>query len=605
MSDGCASAEVPFDGGFEELAAAARSLRTPTPDERRNVLHGEAGILLDRWLTRAARGRSALDIAIGEGLVALGDGYRTMRFGYAGIGDYARERLGINASTAVKMARRAQQLRGCPLLRDAVWLGVVSISKSDAILPVARGERENSWVARAREATVNALKKAVRSSGVVTPEEEENWELVFVQLSSEVKPVWDEALELAGKVLGLTTPKWQRVEVICQEYLGAHPPREDQGGKVLASPVTNWLEDLKSDLEEATRQWEFLDRGAPVVAPVPSVPMIDDAVALDAELRRLAALRVQWDELFGHLAMLFKMMGLCRVAGFASFDHYCEERLGLAPRTVKQRIALERRLYALPKLRHALREGWVSYEKARLIAWQADDQTEEEWIQRARKTTCIALRREIEDREEGQISARGGFDLRMPARVREVFEDAISAARHDAGKWMTPSECLRRIAQHFIDTWKDVPKERNTVQKRVAKRDKWVCRVPGCSRAMAQVHHIVFQSRGGGHDATNLLSMCAAHHLHGIHDGWIRVGGKAPDQLRWELTSAVEADPGWNTVELDGTPGEPPLQCCGFGGCANGIPDALRADAQEIWSDGRARPEHRSGYVEPGVGRRP
>src|SRR5207248_8084241 len=94
-----------LDGGIAELAAAAWSLTPPAPHERADVLRSESAMLLDRLLTRVARGRAALDIAIGEGLLALGAGHRTMRFGHAGIGDYARERLGIKASTAVKMAR--------------------------------------------------------------------------------------------------------------------------------------------------------------------------------------------------------------------------------------------------------------------------------------------------------------------------------------------------------------------------------------------------------------------------------------------------------------------------------------------------------------------
>src|SRR5207237_10776238 len=35
--------------------------------------------------------------------------------------------------------------------------------------------------------------------------------------------------------------------------------------------------------------------------------------------------------------------------------------------------------------------------------------------------------------------------------------------------------------------------------------------------------------------ARNLVSLCAAHHLHGVHLGYIRVRGRAPDRLRWEL----------------------------------------------------------------------
>jgi len=79
-------------------------------------------------------------------------------------------------------------------------------------------------------------------------------------------------------------------------------------------------------------------------------------------------------------------------------------------------------------------------------------------------------------------------------------------------------------------------KQRNTVRTRVVKRDKGLCQVPGCSRPVAHVHHIIPRAQGGADDPWNLVSLCVAHHLHGIHDGYIHVSGKAPDQLHWELS---------------------------------------------------------------------
>lgn len=59
--------------------------------------------------------------------------------------------------------------------------------------------------------------------------------------------------------------------------------------------------------------------------------------------------------------------------------------------------------------------------------------------------------------------------------------------------------------------------------------------MPGCSRAAAQVHHVLFRSRGGDDGETNLVALCAAHHLHGVHMGWVRVHGRAPGGLTWQL----------------------------------------------------------------------
>jgi hypothetical protein len=61
--------------------------------------------------------------------------------------------------------------------------------------------------------------------------------------------------------------------------------------------------------------------------------------------------------------------------------------------------------------------------------------------------------------------------------------------------------------------------------------------VPGCSRPAAHAHHVVFRSAGGGDDAENLASLCVAHHVHGVHLGWIAVRGEAPGRLVWRLAA--------------------------------------------------------------------
>src|SRR5947207_1901285 len=83
------------------------------------------------------------------------------------------------------------------------------------------------------------------------------------------------------------------------------------------------------------------------------------------------------------VAMLFKTSHAWEPLGFASFGHYCEERLGMAERTVMQRIALEHSLDRIPPLRRALREKRISYEQARIIARHAEAGQVHGWIERA------------------------------------------------------------------------------------------------------------------------------------------------------------------------------------------------------------------------------
>ena len=499
-----------------------------------SVERGAAGPLLDGLLTRVARGRGAVDVALGEGLAALAEGDRVLRLGFSGIGDYARERLGIAGRTAQAMARLARELRSRPVLAAAVRGGEDSARKALAVLPTARGEEEAAWVARARTETVRALEEAVRAGGVGVAEEEA-WDRVWVATSPEARSALDEAMALAGKLLGATAPQWQRLEVICQEFLGTFPQpasAEDAPEGVLHTPVSGWLEAAKRALEDETT-WAFLDAVEPVATP--ASPVEPDPIRLDLDLRRLAGLRARWDEVLGHLAMLVRMLGLWRDMKFASFGHYCAERLGISTRAVEQRVWLERKLYELPALRAALRGGRVSYEKARLVAGVADEATAGTWIARAEQLTCVALRREIEAGERAQMCARPDLDLRLPRRVTDLLIAAFRAARAASDRWLTPSQCLERVAAHFVTTWKEGSPERRTLHHQVLDRDRGLCQVPGCSRAAMHAHHIRYRSRGGSDDPTNLVSLCAGHHLHGVHRGFVRVEGRAPDRLRWRL----------------------------------------------------------------------
>lgn len=52
-------------------------------------------------------------------------------------------------------------------------------------------------------------------------------------------------------------------------------------------------------------------------------------------------------------------------------------------------------------------------------------------------------------------------------------------------------------------------------------------------------HHIRFRSAGGGDELENRTTLCAWHHLRGVHAGLVRLEGRAPDGLRFELPVGV------------------------------------------------------------------
>jgi len=114
-------AAVPFPPAWLREETSVLELR---PDDNpRHLMRDEAAILLDRLIVRVARGRGAIDVAIGECLGALSVGDRVLRLGYSGVGDYARERLDVEPRTSHSMARLARELRARPVLREPFTAG--------------------------------------------------------------------------------------------------------------------------------------------------------------------------------------------------------------------------------------------------------------------------------------------------------------------------------------------------------------------------------------------------------------------------------------------------------------------------------------------------
>jgi hypothetical protein len=54
---------------------------------------------------------------------------------------------------------------------------------------------------------------------------------------------------------------------------------------------------------------------------------------------------------------------------------------------------------------------------------------------------------------------------------------------------------------------------------------------------------VTFRSRGGGDETANLVTLCAFHHLRGVHAGRLRVRGRAPHGLRFDLGLRPGAPP--------------------------------------------------------------
>jgi hypothetical protein len=97
-----------------------------------------------------------------------------------------------------------------------------------------------------------------------------------------------------------------------------------------------------------------------------------------------------------------------------------------------------------------------------------------------------------------------------------------------------PSDALEAMLDHALAAWR--PEHSTPREHAVFARDGWRCTVPGCtSYRNLQQHHVVFRSAGGDDEPGNLTTLCAWHHLRGVHARVLRCTGAAPDGLRFEL----------------------------------------------------------------------
>jgi len=212
----------------------------------------------------------------------------------------------------------------------------------------------------------------------------------------------------------------------------------------------------------------------------------------------------------------------------------------------------------LPPLRDALRTGRITLTKALLVADHATPHSIEQDIEDATRDTWQSMDKKSTEREDRQNRADGVRRLWGPADAFETVLYAIwslqAAETRRTGSQPGKGEALARIADHFVVVWElhlaldprqqRVPKRR----KEVFARNGGLCAVPGCSQAAQHEHHIEFRSQGGSDEVTNLVALCACHHLRAVHGGRLTVRGRAGELVEWYFVATGER---WTTTGDD------------------------------------------------------
>lgn len=302
-----------------------------------------------------------------------------------------------------------------------------------------------------------------------------------------------------------------------------------------------------------------------------------DAFELDARLRRAVTREQRREATMAPLLLRVAEERLYRATGQTSLEQFARERLEMAPSKVWALLRLERAGRDSPALLAAYRSGRLSWVKAHALVKvvriaRAHDRA---WVDWADRVTVRRLLEDVGDAlvraetdpegfaasggvptvdEEADLQTRADptrserhpstaretsrFFFRAPADVAQLFRAVVCTVRRrlsgTTGRLPSEGEAVGAMFDHAFEVWGALRKR--SERRRPFERDGWRCAVPGCtSYRNLQDHHIVFRSRRGSHTLENRLTLCAAHHLRGVHTWLMRCTGRAPHRLRFEL----------------------------------------------------------------------
>ena len=529
------------------------------PPDGRGFCREDAALVLDTYLRRLARGDARGRLVLGRLVAAFLRGRGQQALGFARLTDYARERLGLSGRELQSLATVAERVSTLPALAAAFGSGEISWAQLRILVGIATPDTVEHWLSLARGRTVRALEATIREAGRPVHSEDSDSHARFrLPCPNRVKRLWHDAVELARRTAGAALSRSAAAEVIAAEGLSAHTP-----------PAEQWVSDSRPPAETAdpseTRaafasdlDWEVLADAMPADLDALLLNLEElNAFRLDERMRAAVTAIHQTAWQTGRLLRLFLDRRLFLLLGFPSSARYLRERLGLSERKARALVAVERRTWCAPAFGEAYRSGRLSWVRALTVLPVVTEETAGAWVDRARAVSVRRLTDEVEwalaDRGPTEpvlppplgvrVDAMGrqtcahpeweptdaDVSFGAPSYVVALFRNAIlSYATAGEPLWRG----LERLLEHVIAEWEGQPRHRDPVFA----RDGWRCTVPACSsRRNLHDHHVLFRSRGGDNTRTNRITVCAAHHLHGIHAGVVRAWGEAPDGITWEL----------------------------------------------------------------------
>lgn len=572
----------------------------------RGQVEGESH-LVEEQLAALARSGGALRRALAALAARLVAGRAYEPLGYARLGDYARERLGLSARMLQELARVDASLAALPGLETALAVGRLPWSKVRLIARCASAENESFFIARAEHMSVRALERELRAvargaleGGGACDEEGASLdpvEHIALRVPARVAFKWQRMRRHAAQVAGESAPAATVLEWVTAEVLAGLPEsllESDVDESDGVAPVGVAEGESRGAANACARHGDAEPPGGEGSNAVPAFlrSLVEglealDPFGLDTRLRRVIRLEQRRDT---ELAPLLRVVTDCEHEWrccYQTRDAYARERLGMSARKARALLRLERVGDVCPELRDAYRAGVLSWVQAQLLArlvvgGDAENHDLGAWVAWARTVTVRKLEETVdqalvlreadvlgrlgcpeqlaastpEERDAAEEAAErqtcalptalgGGVRLRVtaPVEIAQLFRRVLCSVRlaleRESGRLPSEGEGFEVMLDGALQAWEVEDRwlrSRSRRELAIFERDGWRCTVPGCSsRRNLHRHHIRFRSAGGCDGPENQTTLCAFHHLRGVHEGRIRIGGQAPDALWFEL----------------------------------------------------------------------
>jgi hypothetical protein len=122
--------------------------------------------------------------------------------------------------------------------------------------------------------------------------------------------------------------------------------------------------------------------------------------------------------------------------------------------------------------------------------------------------------------------------------VALLFAAVRETLRMRVDRLLMDGEVLDLMLDHVTACW--TQRDPHAVRPDpVVVRDGYRCAVPGClSRRNLHDHHVIFRSHCGSDAPANRITLCAFHHQRNVHSGLMRIWGRAPGDLVFDLPLA-------------------------------------------------------------------